>query len=350
MSESEMKNTRLHVPPLDAPQRLDTWLHAQRPELSRSRFKKLFEKGRVWLNGAASRPSAKVRGGETVEFLEEPPEPAQPVAEAIELDIVFEDAHLVVVNKPPGLVVHPAAGHASGTLVNALLHHCSQLSGIGGVRRPGILHRLDKDTSGLMVVAKSDAAHAGLSAQLAARELNRTYLALVMGEVIPPSGQIAAPIGRHPRERKRQAVVPDGRPAVTIYRTLGAAFGISLVECRLMTGRTHQIRVHFAHRGTPIVGDAIYGYRKNNLLERIPATEVSLRQTLAAIERQMLHSCRLSFIHPVTGSSMEFFRPPPPDFLSALEALAARFSNSAIMKNILAPDQATSHSRKSGIK
>ncbi|HHN72929.1 MAG TPA: RluA family pseudouridine synthase, partial [Thermopetrobacter sp.] len=256
-----------------AGQRLDRFLAAAAPDVSRARFQSLIAEGRVAVNGApAARPGLRLKGGETIRVDLPPPAPAEPRPQDIPLAIVHEDAHLLVIDKPPGMVVHPAPGHGAGTLVNALLHHCGEaLSGIGGVRRPGIVHRLDRDTGGLMVVAKSDLAHRRLAEQFAAHgrdgRLERVYRAIVWGHPLPASGRIEAPIGRHPGERTRMAVVGGerGRVAITRYRTLERFHDAegrplaALVECRLETGRTHQIRVHMAHRRHPLLGDPLYG-------------------------------------------------------------------------------------------
>jgi 23S rRNA pseudouridine1911/1915/1917 synthase len=239
-----------------------------------------------------------------------PAAPALPVPQTIPLDIVYEDEFLLVIDKPAGLVVHPGAGNEDGTLVNALLAHCGeQLSGIGGVRRPGIVHRLDKDTSGLMVAAKTDAAHRGLSAQLSDRSLSRTYRAIVWGKPVPPAGRIDAPIGRSPNNRRKMAVLRNGgRDAVTLYSTVtqvGAK--ASLIECKLMTGRTHQIRVHMAHLGHPLVGDPLYGRARGD------------GSALARFPRQALHATAIAFVHPIDGREMSFTSTPPADFRALLD-------------------------------
>jgi 23S rRNA pseudouridine1911/1915/1917 synthase len=238
--------------------------------------------------------------GDAITLHEPPATPTETVAEDIALEVLYEDDDLIVINKPAGLVVHPAAGHWSGTLVNALLHHCHGLSGIGGEQRPGIVHRLDKETSGCLVAAKNDAAHQALARQFAGREVTKIYLALAAGKFPRLSGMIEAAIGRHPVQRKKMTVVPDGRgrPAKTGYRVLGEVPGGSLVECTLHTGRTHQIRVHLKHLGHPVLGDEVYGKR-------------------AGFVRQMLHAWRLGFAHPRTGERVNFESPVPPDFVEA---------------------------------
>ena len=263
--------------------------------------------------------SARVKPGQTFDILIPEPEPAEPVAQAIDLTIVFEDDDLLVVDKPPGLVVHPAPGNPDKTLVNALLAHCAgRLSGIGGVLRPGIVHRLDKDTSGLMVVAKTDLAHAGLSAQFADRTLSRTYLAVVDGVPATETGEIDSPIGRSPRNRKKMAVVRrGGKPALTRYRLLRRLGGegrraASLIECTLATGRTHQIRVHLASIGHPVVGDPLYRGRRTDLAETDP---------LRRFPRQALHAAALSFVHPRDGGERRFTAEMPEDMRALIEEL-----------------------------
>jgi 23S rRNA pseudouridine1911/1915/1917 synthase len=273
-------------------------------------------------------PEYRVKPGDAIEVDVPPPEPAKPEAEAIPLDVVYEDDDLIVIDKPAGLVVHPAAGNRRGTLVNALIAHCGDsLSGIGGEKRPGIVHRLDKDTSGLLVVAKNDRAHRALAAQFAdhgrAGPLERAYLALVWGVPSPPRGEIDAPIRRDPRSRIKMAVRAGGRRALTryevreVYRRGGKAVA-SLVECRLATGRTHQIRVHLAHIGHPLLGDPVYGtgYRsKVTLLS--PATRIALE----ALSRQALHAFRLGFAHPVSGKPLRFESKLPADLARVVKAL-----------------------------
>ncbi len=284
------------VAPPDADgERLDRVLAQAIPALSRSRIQALIAEGCVT-------PAArKAVGGQLYRVRVPPARPAEPEPEAIPLAVAHEDAHLIVVDKPAGMVVHPAPGHAGGTLVNALLARCGpSLTGVGGVARPGIVHRLDKDTSGLIVAAKTEAAHAGLRALFETHDIDRDYLALVQGLPSPVTGRIEAPIGRDPRHRKRMAVVERGRAAVTHYR-VEAAFGTraSSVACRLETGRTHQVRVHLAHIGHGVIGDPLYGGR---------------RRGMPAFPRQALHAARLGFRHPATGDNMQFESPPPADF------------------------------------
>jgi 23S rRNA pseudouridine1911/1915/1917 synthase len=298
----------------EAGQRLDRMLALRLPALSRMRLKRLIESGHVLCGGAALRdPSRRVRPGQNFVVMLPEAEAATPAPQPIALDILYEDAHLIVVDKPAGLVVHPAPGNPDGTLVNALLAHCGAgLVGIGGVRRPGIVHRLDKDTSGLIVVAKSEAVHQALSRDFASRNIDRAYAAFVWGVPQPPAGAIAGNIGRSPVNRKKMAVRRDGKgkPAVTRYR-LERAFGrlAALVECRLATGRTHQIRVHLAHCGHPVIGDHTYGARAG----RAAAAAGPITKRLAGFPRQALHARRLAFDHPATAERLEFNSPLPPD-------------------------------------
>lgn len=303
-----------------ANRRLDRWLAACWPDLSRSRLKALIEAGHLRRDGATVRdPAEAPRPGARYVLSLPPPAPASPQAEAIPLAVLHEDDDLIVIDKPAGLVVHPAPGNPTGTLVNALLAHCGgSLAGIGGESRPGIVHRLDKDTSGVMVVAKTESAHRALSAAFAGRALERRYLALVWGVPATAEGRIEAPIGRHPVDRKRMAVVARGKPAATRWRLLRAyGTALSLLECRLETGRTHQIRVHLAHQGHPLVGDPAY-------LRRLPAAaarlDPALRSALAGFPRQALHAASLAFRHPRTGETLAFDTPLPED----MDSLVAR--------------------------
>ena len=298
----------------EAGERLDRVLAAHLGELSRTRLKRLVEAGRVSLDGATiSDPAMRVKPGQIFAVAVPPPVDDRPAPQPLALDIRFEDAHVIVIDKPAGLVVHPAPGNPDRTLVNALLAHCGEsLAGIGGVRRPGIVHRLDKDTSGLMVVAKSDSAHARLAADFAARRIERAYQAFVWGVPSPSAGEIAAPIGRSARDRKKMAVVSrGGKAAVTRYRVL-RAFGTvaACVECRLATGRTHQIRVHLSERGHALIGDQTYGggRRVRHALAAEPA-----RAAIAAFPRQALHAYLLGFTHPATGEALTFTSALPRD-------------------------------------
>ena len=295
--------------------RLDAWLAARAPDLSRSRIQALLKSGDIVVDGAPAKANAKVRLGSVVTVSLPPPAPAEPVPEAIPLDVVFEDADCLVLNKPAGLVVHPSPGHADGTLVNALLAHCEHLQGIGGVERPGIVHRLDKDTTGLMVVAKSDAAMAGLTQLFQTGGIRKEYLAWVHGAPPRERGTVNTLIGRDPRNRQRMAVVPaDGKPAVTNYRVERQCGPFTLVRCRIETGRTHQIRVHMRHLGCPIVGDCTYGKPAADRL--LPDPPV----------RQLLHAALLAFNHPITGQPHQFEAPPPLDF-RAFSAYAEKLAH-----------------------
>ncbi len=291
--------------------RLDSWLAAECPDLSRSRIQGLIEAGSVFVNGrAAVRRTEKTAPGDAVEIRLPPPVPAEPQPEDIPLAVVYEDESVLVVDKPAGLVVHPAPGHPGGTLVNAVLFHCPSLAGIGGVARPGIVHRLDRDTSGLMVVAKTQQAMASLAHNFQTHgAIGKTYLAVTHGAPPQLEGRIENLIGRSPRDRKKMAVVErNGKRAVTNWRVAGAGGAIACVECRIETGRTHQIRVHMASLGCPVIGDAAYGRPgRDKMLSPAPA-------------RQMLHAFRLEFPHPLGGRRMSFEAPPPPDFLPYLAA------------------------------
>ena len=318
----------LRVVELEAGGRLDRALAAVVPDLSRSRLQALIRAGHVAVEGRAARdPAQAVAAGARVAVAVPEAVPAEPAPEAIALAVVHEDADLVVVDKPAGLVVHPAAGHESGTLVNALIAHCgASLSGVGGVRRPGIVHRLDKDTSGLLVVAKNDRAHAGLAAQFADHgrtgPLERAYKALVWGVPEPHGGLIDLALARSERNREKIAVVPAGRGrhALTRYAVEAVLAGgtASLVECRLETGRTHQIRVHLAHRGHALLGDAVYG---GALLTKANRLGEAARARLAALGRQALHAAVLGFAHPRTGAAMRFESALPEDLAALLETL-----------------------------
>ncbi|MEY2756530.1 MAG: hypothetical protein RIR33_308 [Pseudomonadota bacterium] len=334
--------------------RLDKWLADAGTGMSRSRLRALIEEGRVTANGLpATDASAKVVPGTTYLIQLPAPVSAEPEAEEIPLDIVFEDRHLIIVNKPPGLVVHPAGGSERGTLVNALLFHCGRdLTGIGGVARPGIVHRLDKDTSGVMVAAKSEAAHTALTAMFAAHDIERAYLAVTRGAPRPLVGRIETNIGRSPNDRKKMAVMrekhfradhwsddssqendaPQGKLAITNYRALetygrldetGTQPAAALVECTLETGRTHQIRVHMAHIHAPVLGDQTYGkHRWLRAHGKGPAFERATA-TAKAFPRQALHAAVLGFVHPITGKSLRFERDPPEDMSDLIAALRA---------------------------
>ena len=288
--------------------RLDAFLSAD-GALTRSQAARLIAEGRVRVNGKPAAKSARLSGGETVTVdvpqLRETALPPQDIP----LDVVYEDDDVIVVNKPTGLVVHPAPGHPDGTLVNALLHHCGDsLSGIGGEKRPGIVHRIDRDTSGLIIAAKNDAAHLALSAQLKDHSLSRTYECLVTGNMKQDSGTVDAPIGRSSADRKKMAVVPTGRRAVTHWEVVARYPGVTHLRCRLETGRTHQIRVHMAYIGHPILGDTVYGAKK----------------PVPGLTGQCLHATGLRFIHPRTGEPVELHCPLPPEFIAMLQKLQSK--------------------------
>ncbi|MGQ9666781.1 MAG: RluA family pseudouridine synthase [Anaerolineae bacterium] len=306
------------VPAEAAGMRLDKFLAVRLRDVSRARIQQWIEEGHVTVNGRPARPSTRLDAGQAVRVLILPPAESRILPEPIPLDILYEDEALLVINKPAGMVVHPAAGHTSGTLVNALLARFPEWAALDWWEseedeeeageefpRPGIVHRLDKDTSGLLVVAKTAEARRALQAQFQARQVGKTYLALVHGMPSAPAGLIDAPLGRDPRQRKRMAVVSDGRPAVTAYRVLEPLGEYALLEVMPKTGRTHQIRVHLAFIGHPVVGDEVYGRRRGRL----------------SCPRQFLHAAQLAFRHPITGQLLEFSAPLPPDLLAVLEQL-----------------------------
>ena len=306
----------VRLAPAHAGWRIDRALADAVPTLSRERLKTLIRSGAVAAEGKAVRdPALKVRGEETLRIAVPEPTPAHNIAQDIPLTIVFEDEHLLVVDKPAGLVVHPAAGNLDGTLVNALLHHCGgSLSGIGGVARPGIVHRIDKDTSGLLVVAKTDVAHEGLAKQFAAHSIDRRYLAIVSGVPKASEGTVDAPLARSATNRKKIAIVEGkrGKRAVTHWRRLNVLNDAALVECRLETGRTHQVRVHMASIGHPLLGDPVYG--------RSGKTNGKILKELQ-FHRQALHAAELGFAHPVTKNRLSFSSPKPPDMQELFNAL-----------------------------
>ena len=283
--------------------RLDRFLAGRKTGLSRSRLHSLIAEGMVRLNGTPARPAQRVRAGDRVTLTVPPARGPDVVAQPIPLSVVYQDAQFIVIDKPAGLSVHPGPGHADGTLVNALLACCPDIQGIGGVTRPGIVHRLDKDTSGLMVAAKTERAHRDLSAQIKERQAQKGYLAVAAGVPEPTEGVIDAPIARDPRQRKRMAVVVGGRESRTAYRVVEQVGSYSLLELDLETGRTHQIRVHLAYRGHPLLGDGVYG-RRSPLLAR-----------------HFLHAHRLSFRHPVSGAAMTFHANLPPELEQVLQEL-----------------------------
>ena len=289
-----------------ADERVDACIARMAPEVSRSAAQRLCEEGRVTLNGAAAKKNARVGPGDVLELTLPAPLPIEAQAEDIPLDVVYEDADVIVINKPKGLVVHPAAGHWAGTLVNALLHHCKDsLSGVGGALRPGIVHRIDKDTSGLLIVAKNDFAHQKLAAQLQDHTLARTYVCIVCGNLREDAGTVDAPIARDKNDRKKMAVCVSGKPAVTHWQVLARYPGYTYVQCRLETGRTHQIRVHMASLGHPILGDTVYGHKKPELGQ----------------STQCLHARELTFLHPRTGEPVTVTCPLPEEFQHVLKVL-----------------------------
>ena len=287
-------------------QRLDAFLASSLDGLTRSQAARLIESGEVAVNGKTAGKSYKLAGGEDIAVTLPEPEPVEAVPQDIPLDVVYEDADVIVVNKPSGMVVHPAPGHPDGTLVNALLYHCAgTLSGVGGALRPGIVHRIDRDTSGLIIAAKNDAAHQYLSAQLADHTLARTYECIVVGSLREDRGTVDAPIARHPTDRKRMAVVAGGREAVTHWEVIARYPGYTHVRCRLETGRTHQIRVHMAYIGHPILGDTVYGAKKE----------------VPGLTGQCLHAVGLRFLHPRTHEVVELFCPLPEEFTRMLQKI-----------------------------
>ena len=300
--------------------RLDQALTDLLPDQSRATLQRLIRQGHVLVDGRAARAAARVRGGERIEVARPAPEPSGLAPEDIALEVLLEDADLIVINKPPGLTVHPGAGVRHGTLVNALLHHCRDLSGIGGVERPGIVHRLDRDTSGVLVAAKNDAAHRALSAQFKGRRVRKTYEALVWGIPRDASGTIVGAIGRHPTARTRMAVRPDGREARTSWKVLERLGPLALLEIHPETGRTHQIRVHLASMGHPIVGDPLYGGRR-------PApgkAEDPARAALTAYAGMALHARWLEFAHPANGAMIRLGASRPAPFETLIQGLRVR--------------------------
>jgi 23S rRNA pseudouridine1911/1915/1917 synthase len=297
--------------------RVDAWLAEVVPSLSRARLQALMAEGRVLLSGAPAKASARLRGGEAIRVTVPAPTVAEPLPEDIPLRVVYEDASLLVLDKPAGLVVHPGAGQVSGTVVNALLHRVKDLSGVGGVLRPGIVHRLDRGTSGLLLVAKNDEAHRSLARQFAGRTVEKEYLAIVHGLPRPRQGRIESPIGRDPVHRQKMSTrAPRARPARSDYTVEEALDGAALLRVRIHTGRTHQIRVHLASIGHPVAGDATYGGL------RTPASKnPEARATLAALGRPALHAAHLTFTHPATGQKIDLESPLPPDLARLLDAL-----------------------------
>ena len=296
--------------PADVDGRVDVWLTEQFPEFSRARIQAFIWQKRLTCDGYPVKSSSTPKAGQIFQIVVPPPTPPTPQPENIPLDVVYEDPHCLVLNKPAGLIVHPAAGHPTGTLVNALLHYCRDLKGIGGEERPGIVHRLDKDTSGLIIIAKSDLAMMGFADLFHDKGVTKVYLALVHGCPEPPEGRIENLVARKPQNRRRVAIVPSGgRIAITNYRVEKKFNTTSLVRCQIETGRTHQIRVHMRSLGCPILGDYAYGR---------PAAD---KELLVVPTRQMLHATQLSFVHPITKQPLDFHLPPPEDFMAVLAAL-----------------------------
>lgn len=301
-----MKIHKIAVDNDDAGVRLDTFVASVLPDISRSYSKKLITDGKVLVNCGKAKPSYCVCEDDVVSVTIEKPKPTKVEAQNIPIDIVYEDDHVIVINKARGMVVHPSAGHEDGTLVNALLFHCGLMPVIGGETRPGIVHRIDKDTTGLLVVAKNDKAHLSLSEQIREKSASRKYKALVEGVIKHDNGEVDAPIARHKSDRKKMAVVLGGREAKTLYKVEQRFAAHTLLDVTLTTGRTHQIRVHMAHIKHPVVGDAVYGYKKQKF----------------NLEGQMLHAYELSFNHPETGERMTFNAPLPEDFVSVLKKIS----------------------------
>ncbi|MEG2176757.1 MAG: RluA family pseudouridine synthase [Oscillibacter sp.] len=304
-----MEKRTLTIPPDAAGGRVDAYLASAVEDLTRSAAARALEEGRVCSAGKPLAKNYRLVGGETLDLQLPEPTPIDVLPQNIPLDVVYEDGDVIVVNKPKGLVVHPAPGHGDGTLVNALLYHCGDsLSGIGGALRPGIVHRIDKDTSGLLIAAKNDHAHQALAAQLQDHTLARTYECVVIGNLRADAGTVDAPIGRHPVDRKKMAIAANGRPAVTHWEVIARYPGFTHLRCRLETGRTHQIRVHLASLGHPILGDTVYG----------------LKKPVPGLQGQCLHAVGLRFLHPRTGALVELSCPLPEEFEAQLRKLAAK--------------------------
>ena len=317
-----MQRVNLEVPNERAGERLDRLLSDMCPEFSRSRIQKLIAGGMIDLNGSSGRASQRVSEGDKIHISVPEPEPTSLDPEDIPLDIFYEDEHLLVINKPPGMIVHPAGPIRNGTLVNAVLAHCEHLSGINGVIRPGIVHRLDRDTSGLLMVAKDDVTHRGLAEQLASRTVRRRYLGLVWGRVKEGFGRIEGLLGRHPKDRTKMAVVRSGgRRSATKYEIAQTADFLTLLDVFLETGRTHQIRVHMNHIGHPIFADEVYGGGAQKIKGIAPQFREKASGLLRSAGRQMLHAADLGFQHPVSGEAMQFRAPPPADMQGVLSDL-----------------------------
>ena len=302
----------------DPPERLDVFITSRVPDLTRSAVRRLIEMNRVTVDNESGKPSQKLKGGEQVVIEIPPPTPGVPAAQEIPLEILYEDSDLIVLNKPAGMSVHPGAGNPDGTVVNALLAHCDDLSGIGGEIRPGIVHRIDKDTTGVIVVAKNDRSHLGLAEQFKEHTIKRVYVALVYGSPKTDKGRIESAIGRHPVDRKKMSgSARHGKHSVTHWKVTGRFGPVSVVELRLETGRTHQIRVHLSEAGFPLLGDPVYGGAG-----RLSCVKDSkLRALIGALSRQALHARTLGFIHPLTGTYMEFTTPVPEDMQRIMDYL-----------------------------
>jgi 23S rRNA pseudouridine1911/1915/1917 synthase len=315
-----MEQLHITISATDAGRRLDTLLPDKQPDFSRSQVQKAIKEGLIRVNGNIPKPSLLVADGDRIEINLPEPVPLEAQGEDIPLEILYEDDWVIVINKPAGMVVHPACGNYGGTLVNALLHHCTNLSGIGGVIRPGIVHRLDKGTSGVLVAAKNDKAHRHLSGQFKEHTVSRKYQALIFGALPEATGKIESVIGRHVSDRKKMSIhTRQGRPAVTYWRVLESFSGVSLVEAELETGRTHQVRVHLSSLNHPVVGDDIYGADKK--MKQIGTKR--MLDLLRSVKRPLLHAFHLTFRHPENGRPMTFEVPAPSDFSGIIETLRA---------------------------
>ena len=320
---SSLQSHTLRVTDDEVGLRLDKYLACRLTDQSRSQLQRFILAGCVQTSAGQASASYRVQAGDVITVRIPPPRPARPVAEALPLHILYEDDDLLVIDKSPGMVIHPAPGHYAGTLVNALLHHCQTLSGIGGERRPGIVHRLDKDTSGVLIVAKHDRSHRDLSAQLKNRHIRREYLAFIRGHMASAQGTIDAPIGRHPQQRTKMAVVPQyGRTARTHYESLASWGPVSLLKLSLETGRTHQIRVHLQHVNHPVIGDPLYGVSDWRL-----SGDPGLERVLRTFPRQALHAKRIHFRHPGSGEWLTFSAPLPDDMGNLYALLRQTFES-----------------------